>query len=355
MKDYSELIDKLCDGTVNPAEQEQADHLIRQDPEFARQIEAQRDIIEHLEMLAQRDRVKQYHQEYLQGETKTIPFYRKTWWMAASVLLFVSAATFAFIKIVIPDTQRFTEQVFHSNQPDLAKIPQLKIQQYHLQADQDMQVTGEAGTQLAFPAGCLLDQRGFTYSGPYNLHLMEVTDQKVIRKMVAPDQEFSRLFYIKIQEQAAILSIDPLMPPLLLEQDKLFKGRIDQEKLVFKPALVTTDLVPLLEVNSYMEEYQRYQRGQELLDSIGLYYELAGDQYRLKNGHGLQLGKAFVEETRQFVEAYQSEPVAIRKAAKAWQIYTRQRQIQVNQTTGDGQPNWWEGREVLEFGWYGVR
>ena len=360
MKDYSELIDKICDGELSEEEQVVVDKLLEEDQDFVVQLEAQRDIIDHLYFEGKKEQMEEYHEEFLKERSGSGRLPRKTWLVAASLLLFLSAATLAFFKLILPKEK---PAVISEDPVEIKKeIPEninVKIQQYQLYGNKSLVLTGEKGTKITFPAGCFVDDEGNNYLKGFTVNLMEVNDDKVIKAMVSGrNKGFTKLLYFSANAGDLSLNIDPLNPPLIKEEKDLFYGKIKSGKIKFQQAAIISDVIPIIDVTPEMEAYQRYVNGKKLLDSVQVHYRLSGEQYVPLKGSGMKLSKEFIEETRQYVHGYKSDPafeVKTAKAKKSWYIYHKQRDLEFNMVNPENREDLFEGKELLKFGWYGVR
>jgi hypothetical protein len=359
MADYSELIDKICEGELTEEEQRLVDTLLLEDNDFVRELEAQRDILGYFEISDKRKHLNEYHDELLQSndDRKIIPFRKRTWWIAASIIFFLSISTFAFYRLYQPSpgVQTITEKEGEVTiqQFDL----DLSIQQYVLDGSKSIKLMGEKGTELHLPAGSFLDAQGKPYLDDYHLELLEVTNAEMIKAMVDIDKSKIKIFpnklvYINARAITASLSFDLLNAPRFAAFDKdLQKGTLSGGKIVLAN-LMAKDY-PLISITPEMETYLRYSDSKHLLDSIADYYYLEGNAYHLKDRKGMTISEEFIKEVKKFVRRYEANrnfDARVNKARRSWYIHNKQREIVIGHSTH----NFRQDQYLTEFGWYGI-
>jgi len=355
MKNYSELIDKICDGELTAEELEVIDQLLENDQDFIDQLEAHSDIIDHLHYEGKKEQLEEYHREYIKERTGSGLVPRKTWLVAASLLLFLSAATFAYFNFIIPrEKLPVVSEDPVNNQRELAENIDLIIQQYQLSGVHDLQLTTEAGVRLGFPAGSIKDAKGNLYLDEYQLELMEVTDAQQISNIISLKKNKQKrppdlLIYLGLQNSN--LSFNRLNPPGLLDDYRVQKAAFDTTGITVM-SLSNLDL-PVIQLNKVMQDYQRYQESKVLLDSVALHYSLDGKEYHPKNGNGLVLDKSFINKVKRFVQSYEASKHFVAKVNQAqycWSLYQKQHQLTINQSKKSIVINHY----LPQQGWYAV-
>ena len=355
MKDFSDLIDKICEDNLTAAEQLEADKLLQENAHFARQLQAQRDILHYLEHQENKKRLEGYHQQLLQGDENQNLYWlgQSRWLVAASLLLFVSIASFAIITIVKPFQAKEREQpvMVDNNFSQKRDAQGLKIQLYTLAGDQDLLLTSEQGIEIFFPAGSILKASGNLHEGTFDLELMEVQAQDQIHNISnLTITDSLQLIYIGLDKMQ--WQINPQNPPLFRQIDKAWYGNFQDSKISFNPLIKSTTVVA---PDQEMLDYQRYRESKILLDSIGKYYRLNGERYELKNTNSkrMTLQADFIAEIKVFVKTYEQKPAfEMNKiyAEKQWNLYDKQHQLII---TPQNQPGILQ-LPILSSGWYAV-
>ncbi len=359
MTDYSELIEKICDGGLSNEEQLLVDKLLIEDENFVRELEAQRDIMSYFDDVRQKERLAEYHQELLDESTpnKIIPLRKRTWLVAASVIFFFSISTFALYKIynqtlIAPETEPLkVEQMEQQFNVDL------NIQQYMLNGSKNIKLTGEKGSEIYFPAGCFLDSKGNPILGEFQLGLIEIIDPELISTMVSLSDSKNiqlpvKLVYLQAATINQMIAIDVYNAPRFTALDKsAMKGEVVDDKLTLKRISIKD--YPLLDISPEMEAYQRYLDSKHLVDSLAAYYTMVGDVYHLNDQKGMVISEDFAKEVKKYVRKYEADKAyeaKINKARMSWQVYNKQREIVINKATEDFRPD----QYLSEFGWYGI-
>ncbi len=358
MKDFSELIDKICDDSLNDKEQAYVDHLLAENDLFRKELAAQRDILQYLQNQEKKNDLEQYHQQMLSNTTQynNNRTFKSKWLVAATVLLFTSVGSFAFFKFYLPTIIKTEQTVNQStNENNSSRISwNYKIQKYTLAGSEDMALTGEFNTKIQFPAGSILDRNDQVHLQNFKLELIEIVDAETIRAMTSGNKEFKetpdRLVYISAEKG---LKINLYNPPVFRNVEKVWSGHVIDNQLSLS-ALNGID-VSIIKLDKMMQDYKKYTESKILIDSINTHYQFLGDQYVLKNGQGMQLEKSFIVSVKSFVANYQNNSAYkanINQAQRKWHIYDQQHQLTINHPIGKSYDL---SYALPAWGWYAIK